>query len=97
MGNENLNIVRETALKTIEKSERNYKLAFLTAALIECAFFVLFLLLADLRNRSHLLLFISALAIYFIISCGLFALAAHINKGIGRVLQAIEMLAVDKK
>jgi hypothetical protein len=87
-----LDEVRAAALIRINRSERNFKLAFLAAALVEMLFVVSFLLLADLSNRVHLLLLISTVSCYSIVVLGLFALGAHINRSALRVLTAIETL-----
>ena len=87
-----LDEVRAAALTRINRSERNFKLAFLAAALVETLFVVSFLLLADLSNRVHLLLLISTVSCYSIVVLGLFALGAHINRSALRVLTAIETL-----
>ena len=87
-----LDEVRAAALVRINRSERNFKLAFFAAALVEMLFVVSFLLLADLSNRVHLLLLISTVSCYSIVVLGLFALGAHINRSALRVLTAIETL-----
>jgi hypothetical protein len=87
-----LDEVRAAALMRINRSERNFKLAFFAAALVEISFVVSFLLLADLSNRVHLLLLISTVSCYSIVVLGLFALGAHINRSALRVLTAIETL-----
>ena len=86
-----LDRVRAAALKRIERSERNFKLAFLAAAIIEVTFIVSFLFLADLSNRMHLLLLISTVSCYSIVVLGLVALGEWINRGIARVLKAVEL------
>jgi len=86
-----LDRVRATALKRIERSERNFKLAFLAAGIIETAFIVSFLFLADLSNRMHLLLLISTVSCYSIVVLGLVALGQWINRAIARVLKAVEL------
>jgi hypothetical protein len=78
-------------LARIDRTERNFKLAFFGAACMESAFFVSFLLLADLTNRLHLLLLIATVGSYSIVGLGLFALGAHINRGLARILKAIEL------
>ena len=88
----NLDEVRAAALARIDRSERNFKLAFFAAAVVEFAFLVGFVLLADLSNRVHVLLLISTVSCYTIVAVGLFALGAHINRGIARVLKAVELL-----
>ncbi|HET9711955.1 MAG TPA: hypothetical protein VFP64_08735, partial [Pyrinomonadaceae bacterium] len=66
-------------------------LAFFGAGLVECLFIVSFVLLADLSNRVHLLILISTVSCYSIVVLGLFALGAHINRGVARLLKAIEL------
>ena len=87
----NLDRVRAAALARIDRTERNFKLAFYGAMIVECAFVVSFLLLADLSNRLHLLLLIATVSCYSIVVLGLVALGAHINRGLARVLKAVEL------
>jgi hypothetical protein len=87
----NLDTVRAAALARIDRSERNFKLAFFAAGLVETAFIAGFLMLADFSNRLHLLLLISTVSCYSIVGLGLFALGAHINRGIARVLKGLEI------
>ena len=84
--------VRSEALKRMERSERNYKIAFLSAFIIEGLFFVGFLLIANLKDPLHLLLLISTIASYMIILFGLVALGAHVSRNTQTVLRAIELL-----
>ena len=88
----NLNGVRHSALNRIERSERNYRIAFAGALVIETLFIVAFLLLADFHNRLHVLLLLSAVATYSIIGLGLFALGAHVSRNTLLVLKALELL-----
>lgn len=88
----NLDAIRVAALERIDRSERNFKLAFFGAFVVEAAFVVSFVLLADLSNRLHLLLLISTVSCYSIVVLGLIALGAHINRGIARMLKAVELL-----
>ena len=90
--NADLDRVRAAALAQVDRSERNFKLAFFGAALLESVFLVSFLLLADLSNRLHILLLISTVSCYGIVVLGLVAMGAHINRGVMRVLKAVEML-----
>jgi hypothetical protein len=86
-----LDEVRAAALARIDRSERNFKLAFFGAFVVESLFVVCFLLLADLSNRMHLLLLISTVSCYTIVVLGLVALGAYVNRGIARLLKAIEL------
>ena len=90
--NVDLDAVRAAALARIDRSERNFKLAFLAAAIIECAFIVSFVLLADFSNRLHVLLLISTVSCYSIVVLGLVALGEYFNRAIARVLKAVELL-----
>lgn len=88
-----LNSVRSAALKQIERSERNFKLAFWSAVLVEGIFFVAFFWLADFKkDTTHLLLLLSTVASYTILVLGLIALGAHMSRNIQLVLRAIELL-----
>ena len=86
-----LDAVRGAALARIDRSERNFKIAFLAAAITEGAFILSFFLLADFSNRLHVLLLISTVSCYSIIVLGLVAVGAYINRGIARVLKALEL------
>ena len=88
----NLDSIRAAALARIDRSERNFQLAFIGAAIVESLFMVTFLLLADFSNRVHVLLLISTMSCYTIVVLGLVALGAHVNRGIARVLKAVELL-----
>lgn len=88
----NLDEIRAAALARVERSERYFKLAFFGAGFVEVAFIVSFILLADLSNRMHLLLLISTVSCYSIVVLGLFALGAHVNRGVARILKAVELL-----
>jgi hypothetical protein len=87
-----LDEVRAAALARIDRSERNFKLAFFGAGAVEILFIVSFVLIADLSNRLHLLLLISTVSCYSIVVLGLFALGAHINRAVARVLKAVELV-----
>ena len=89
---EKINEIRANTLDLIERNERNYKLSFVGAALVEAAFIGAFLLLADFSNRVHVLLFIAAFSVYTILIFGLFALGLHVNRNTLRVLNAIELI-----
>ena len=88
----NIDQLRSNTLIQIERAERHYKLAFLAAALLELAFFAAFLLLADLSNRSHLLLFVASVTIYAVLAVGLIALGIHVSRSTLRVIKAIEVI-----
>jgi len=92
----NLDNIRQTTLRRIEQTERNYKLMFVGVALIEMVFLAAFLLLADFSNRVHLLLLISSISVYTIVGFGLIALGLHVNQNALRIINAIEEVS-DRK
>jgi hypothetical protein len=88
----NIDEVRTAALARIDRTERNFKLAFFGAFIVEAAFLLTFILLADFSNKLHVLLLISTVSCYSIVILGLVALGTHVNRGIARVLKAVELL-----
>jgi hypothetical protein len=84
--------MRESILKKIEKNERNYKIAFFGAILLEALFLLGYLMIADLSDRLHVLLLFSTVMIYSILILGMFALGAHTTRNTLRVLKALELL-----
>lgn len=87
-----LNGVRSEALNRMERSERNYKIAFYSVVVFDGLFLVAFLLKANLKDPLHLLLLISTVASYTIIIFGLIALGAHVSRNTQTVLRAIELI-----
>jgi hypothetical protein len=87
----NLDAVRSGVLAQIERNERNFRLAFFAAVIWEALFILAFILVADFSNRMHLLLLLATIGSYSIVVLGLVALGAHMNRGILRVLRAIEL------
>lgn len=85
-----LDEIRNDVLARIERTERNYKLAFFGAAALEAVFLMTFLFVADLSNRTHVLLLLGTVMTYSILALGLVALGAHVNRATLRVLQAID-------
>jgi hypothetical protein len=88
-----LDAIRAAALDRVEKRERAFKMAFVAAALVEGVMLAAFLLLADLSNRLHLLILVSAVLVYSTLALGLVALGAHVSRVGERVLMAVELLA----
>ena len=91
----NFEQIRSQALERIDRSERNFKIAFYAGAMVEGLFLVAYLLLMELGNRTHVLLLIASVGVYSIVVLGLVALGAHFNRAILRVLQAIELQRED--
>ena len=87
---QNVGRARLSALERIERGERNYKICFLAAAVVEALFLGGFLLLADFSNRLHLLLLIASVATYTIVGAGLLALGSHVSRCTWRIIKALE-------
>jgi hypothetical protein len=87
-----LDMIRTTAINRIERSARNYRLAFFAAVAFEGLFLAAFLAAADLKNPLHVLLLLATVGSYTIIVLGLVALGAYLNHGTLRVLKAVELL-----
>ena len=82
----------DAALKHVERNERNHRIALLSGALLEALFLGAFLLVADLSNRTHLLLLmVFAASMSLLVLAGM-ALGAFVNRHTLRVLSAVEML-----
>ncbi len=84
-----LDRARVTALDRIDRDERHFKLAIYGAAVFEALFLVSFLLLADLHDRTHVLILLGTVGAYGIIVLGLVALSAHVSRCSERVLRAV--------
>lgn len=87
---DSLNGIRADVLARVDRAQRNYRLAFISAVAVEAAFLIAFVLLADFHNRVHVLILISTVTTYSIVILGLFALGAYVTRSVLRVLQAIE-------
>ena len=82
----------DAALKHVERNERNHRIAILSGAVLEALFLGAFLLVADLSNRTHLLLLmVFAASMSLLVLAGM-ALGAFVNRHTLRVLSAVEML-----
>jgi hypothetical protein len=87
-----IDTVRAEVLTRVDRAERNYRLAFFGAVALEGLFLVAFLLLANLHDRTHVLLLLATVTSYTIVVLGLIALGAHVNRTTLRLLQAIDAL-----
>jgi hypothetical protein len=85
-----LDDIRSDVLARIDRAERNYKLAFVAAGVVEAIFLIAFVFLADFKDRTHVLILLGTVMTYSMVAVGLVALGAHVNRAILRVLQAID-------
>jgi hypothetical protein len=89
--------IRNDVLARIDRTERNYRLAFFGAVALEGLCLTAFLFAADFTNRTHVLLLLGAVMTYSVMALGLVALGAIINRGTLRVLQAIDAAKVSPR
>jgi hypothetical protein len=85
----------ESALRHVERNERNHRLALLAGAMLEAVFLGTFLLVADFSNRTHVLLLMVFAASLSLLVLAAMALATFVNRHTLRVLMAVEMLRGD--
>lgn len=90
MENETLSSIHANILKQIDSNERNYKIVFGVVAIIELAFLITFILLADFTNRTHILILLSTIAIYSISIFGIVALSIFQQKLSLKIILAFE-------
>ena len=88
----NLDAIRAEALARVERGERNFKLAFFGGVAFEALFLAALLLAADLKDRTHLLILVATVGGYTVVVLGLVALGAYFNRGLARLLKAVELL-----
>ena len=84
------------ALAAIERTEKMYRLAFAGACVVEALLLGGLLLLADLRDRSHVLMLLGFVGTYSICVLAIAALGAHASRLAQRVLRAIEAQATGR-
>ncbi|MFN7975770.1 MAG: hypothetical protein U0166_26085 [Acidobacteriota bacterium] len=82
---------RALALDLADRAERQYKTAFIGAALVEAMGLAGFVALADFHNRMHVLLLVAAMLIYGTLAMGLVTLGAYMNRCTLKVLKALEL------
>jgi hypothetical protein len=92
MTDTNLDSIRQQALDRIDRAERHYRMAFFGGAGLEVLFLAAFLLIADLSDRLHVLLLLSAVATYTIVILGLVALGASNRRDTLIVIKGLEAL-----
>lgn len=92
MTENHLNEIRGKALDRVEKSERNLKLGVISFAILDTAFFIVFLLLMDFSNKLHVLIFVASGGFYLLLLLGLIVLGLQVKRDTQLVLRAIDLL-----
>jgi hypothetical protein len=90
MPHDDLDAIRRSVLSRIERGDRLVRITMLGAALLEAAMLAVVLLIIDWKDRTQVLVFVTAMLGYTIIVLGLAALGAHVSRSVGRILAALE-------
>ena len=82
-------------LDRIDAARRHYFTAFFAAAFVEAAGLAAFLLLADLKDRTHVLILLAAVLTYGTLAFGLLALGVYTRWWALRIVRVVETLGSD--
>ena len=85
------NRARVAALHEIDKSERQFRMAFFSACCVELVLLFTMVAIANFHDRTQLLIFVGVVGSYTIIVLGLAALGAHVSRVSQRLMKAIEV------
>lgn len=85
---------RHDAMQEIERTERQYKIAFFGAVCVEAALLAGLLLLVNLKDPIQRLLLVGFVGSYTIIVLALMALGVHVNRVGQRIVRAIEVASL---
>ncbi len=92
MAKNHLDEIRGKALDRVEKSERHLKLGIISFAILDTAFFIVFLMVMDFSNKLHLLIFMASGGFYLLLLIGLIVLGLLVRRDTQLVLRAIDLL-----
>jgi hypothetical protein len=82
--------VRADVLDRMERHDRALRLAITGAAAIEALLLALVLWLADLKDRTHVLILVTSVLSYSIVALGLAALGAHVSRALSGLAAALD-------
>lgn len=85
--------VREGVLHKMERQASTIRLALVGAMGVEALMLALALRLIDWHDKTHILIFVTAILGYTIIALGLAALGAHISRVSNRIVAVLETMA----
>ena len=93
MDKRKLDVVRESVLDQMERSDRARQYAIMVAALLEFGLGMAALNLIDWKDRLQIVIFLLFMLTYTVTGVGLIALGAHISNHASRVIAALESLS----
>ena len=89
MSEDNLDEARRAALEEVRRSARRARWFLAAAALTEAVLFVAIVLIIDVKDTTHWLIFLCACLVYGPIAFGMVALRSYIDVSTKRVLTAL--------
>lgn len=92
MSSTKLNEIRGKALDRVERSERHLKYGVIAFAILDTAFFIVFLMVMDFSNKLHILIFMASGGFYMLLLVGLIVLGLQVKRDTQLVLRAIDLL-----
>jgi hypothetical protein len=90
MSGGSLDAARKAALDEVEKNQRKARLFLTAAGITEAVLFVAILMVIDLHDSTHLLIFFCACLAYGPIAFGMVALRSYLDLSTQRVLTALQ-------
>ena len=84
------------ALREVDRRALWQRRLFWGAVALEAALIAAFLGLADWRNRTHVLLFMSTLGVFYAIALGIASLTLRLDACTRRILQAVSLLGRER-
>ncbi len=90
-----LDDVQQGVLASMDRSARNMRLGIIGAVFVETALLAFALVYMDWKDKLQVELFVFSILGYTIVVLGLAALAAHMSRLTGRVIQALHEIRRD--
>lgn len=87
----NANNPKAAALAEADRLESKHLWIFWLTVAIEAGLIAGFLALADFSDRTHILLFISSMAVYSTVALGVAGLNMRLDQGQRRLLEALKL------
>lgn len=90
MTTRDLDSIRQGVLARMERGEKMLKFGIIAAAVAESGLMAFALIYMDWKDKVQVELFIFSILGYTIIVLGMVALAGHVTRAVGRILEALE-------
>jgi len=90
MSQEDLDAARKAALEAVDRYERKARRFLIAAGLTEAVLFIAIVLVIDVNNATHWLIFLCACLVYGPIAFGMIALRSYLDLSTKKVLTALQ-------